>query len=369
MIVSILIFLVVLSVLILVHEFGHFIVAKRAGIWVEEFGLGLPPRAIGKKIGETIYSLNWLPFGGFVRLHGENVEEGITDKKRAFLYKSKKTRALVVTAGVIMNFLLAILAFTIVYSFSGFPAPVKTVKVLDIVQGSPALTAGIVVGDVIKKVNGHEIKDTTDFQNLIQESKGKKVILEIQSGGGDTTTVKHVTLAALQDKNDGRYYLGIVIPSDIFFPPVWQRPFYGAYYGFKDALSWGNIIARGLWNVITGIAAGQAPKELSGPVGIFAVTTEAAKNGILTLINFVGILSVNLAILNIIPFPALDGGRLLFIGIESIIGKKVVPKVEATIHTVGMIILLLILLAITIGDVKHLITAGGISNFLSTMGK
>ena len=119
MIVSILIFLIALSILILVHEFGHYWVAKRSGILVEEFGIGYPPRIFGKKIGETIYSINLLPFGGFVRLHGEMEEEGITNPKRAFLNKSKKVRASVVLAGVVMNFLLAIVAFAIVYSFTG----------------------------------------------------------------------------------------------------------------------------------------------------------------------------------------------------------------------------------------------------------
>ena len=168
----------------------------------------------------------------------------------------------------------------------------------------------------------------------------------------------------------GEGSLGVTITTtEIYFPPVWQRPFYGIYFGFKEAWFWGQTIVVGLWTIIAGLFKGQAPQGVSGPVGIFAVTTEAAKSGVLTLINFLGVLSVNLAILNIIPFPALDGGRLLFIGIESVIGKKVVPKVEATIHTIGMIILLALLLAITVSDIRHLIIAGGITNFLSTMGK
>lgn len=164
--------------------------------------------------------------------------------------------------------------------------------------------------------------------------------------------------------------MGVTITAtEIYFPPLWQRPFYGIYYGFKEAWFWGQTIVVGLWTIITQLFKGQAPQGVSGPVGIFAVTTEAARSGIMTLINFVGVLSVNLAILNIIPFPALDGGRLLFIGIESVIGKKVVPKVEATVHTIGMIILLALLLAITVSDIRRLITAGGINGFINSMTK
>jgi len=368
MIFSILIFLVVLSVLILVHELGHFITARHAGIWIEEFGFGLPPRLIGKKIGETIYSINALPFGGFVRLHGEQEEEGITNPKRAFLNKSKKVRISVIAAGVVMNFLLAIFAFTAVYSFSGIPRDMHQIKVIDISAGSPAASAGFIVGDIIKKVDGKELTNTNDFVKYIDTKKGQKVRIEMENIGG--LAGKKLTITPRVNPPAGEGPLGVVITNtEIYFPPIWQRPFYGIYYGFKEAIFWGQTIVVGLWTIIAGLFKGQAPQGVSGPVGIFAVTTEAARSGILTLINFVGILSVNLAILNILPFPALDGGRLLFIGIESIIGKKVVPKVEAAVHIVGMIILLALILAITIGDIRRLITAGSIGGFINSVVK
>jgi regulator of sigma E protease len=366
MLISILVFLLVLSVLILVHEFGHFIMARRAGILVEEFGFGLPPRLIGKKVGETIYSINWLPFGGFVRLHGENYEEGITNPKRAFLNKNKKTRVGIIVAGVVMNFLLGILAFAIVYSFSGIPKDTKTLKVVDVSAGSPAQSAGVVVGDVITKVGKDSVISVNDFIGKVGEQKGKSVNFEILRNGG---TVK-LQMKPRENPPAGEGPLGVTITTtEIYYPPVWQRPFYGVYYGFKEALFWGKNIAMGLGSIIVDAFHGHAPKDVSGPVGIFAVTSQAAKNGILTIINFVGILSINLAILNIIPFPALDGGRLLFIGIESIIGKKVIPKVEATIHSIGMIILLALILAITIGDIRRLIVNGGIDGFLKSVTK
>lgn len=370
MITSILVFLLVLSILILVHEFGHFIVAKKSGIMVEEFGLGIPPRLIGKKIGETVYSLNWLPFGGFNKLHGETDEEGITDTSKSFLHKSKKVRALVIIAGVIMNFLLGIVAFAIVYSFSGIPRDTGKLKVVDVSAGSPAQVAGLIVGDTITKVGTQSVTSSDDFIAKTAALKGKSTIFEVQRTiNGQTSTIK-VTLTPRINPPAGEGPIGVTITSmEIYYPPVWQRPFYGMYYGFKDALYWGETIILGLWGLIAGIFRGQAPQGVSGPIGIFAVTTEAAKSGILTLINFVGILSVNLAILNIVPFPALDGGRLLFIGIEAVTGKKGNQKVEAMIINIGFLILLALVIIISIGDVRRLITFKGIEGFINSMGK
>lgn len=362
MLISILIFLVVLSVLVLVHELGHFIMARRAGVWVEEFGFGLPPRIIGKKFGQTVYSINLLPFGGFVRLHGENYGEGVAKPRKSFLGKSKRARISIVIAGVVMNFLLALVCFSIVYLTSGIPKDTHQIKVVDISQDSPTVTPGLLVGDVIVGADGKSFTDTNNFINYVDGKKGQKVKLQTEN--------RTLTATPRENPPQGEGPLGIIISTtEIYYPPVWQRPFYGIFYGFKDALFWGRTIAVGLWSLIAGLFAGHVPQGVSGPVGIYAITVEAARSGIITLINFVGILSVNLAILNIIPFPALDGGRLLFIGIEAAIGKKVLPKVETTIHSVGMAILLFLILLITIGDVRHLISAGSINGFIDQMIK
>ena len=358
---SILVFLLVLSILIVVHELGHFIVARRLGIMVEEFGFGLPPRIFGKKIGETVYSINLLPFGGFVRLHGETTEEGVAHPRRAFLNKSKKVRVAVVVAGVVMNFILGVGAFAIVYSFLGIPRETDLVKVVEIASGSPAQIAGIIVGDTVKSVDKKEITTVDGFVSLIEQKKGKRTTLEVQR---DSET-KNITITPRESPPENEGPLGVVITTtEIYFPPYWQRPAIGVYYGFKEALIWGGRIVGGFAGIFKDLFAGVAPKDIAGPVGIFAITTQVARGGILELISFIGILSVNLAILNIIPFPALDGGRLLFIGIETFLGRKVMPKVEAIVHTVGMVILLLALLAITANDIRGLIKAGSLSNFV-----
>ena len=364
MITSIIVFVAVLSVLILVHELGHFFVAKRSGVWVEEFGFGLPPRVIGKKVGETIYSINLLPFGGFVRLHGENSDEALSDPKRAFLNQNKKKKVAIIVAGVIMNFFLAITAFSISYSFSGIPRQTENVKVVEVAEGSPAADAGLKEGDVVKEIEGKEVKTTEDFINIIEEVKGETVNVVLLREGQELTLPTNLR----EDPPQGEGAMGVVISSvETYFPPLWQRPFYGVYYGVRDAFYWGEVIIVSFVGMIANLFRGVVPKDVAGPVGIYALTSQAAQFGILALINFVGILSINLAVLNILPFPALDGGRLFFIIIEAIFGKKVLPKVEAITHTVGMAILLLLILAITFQDVRRLIMAGSVSGFIDSL--
>ena len=364
MLTSILVFFLILSILVLVHEFGHYWVAKKNGIWVEEFGFGLPPRVFGKKIGETIYSINLLPFGGFVRLHGENeLENGDGERERAFLSKSKKARFAVVVAGVVMNFLLAIFAFAIVYSFSGVPRETGQVKIVGINPDTPAAESGLKEGDIVLKIDG---KNANEADDVILEvtQKGGKHSLEVKSGD----VIKNFEVDTVKNEENGKWYMGVILTSlEIYYPPVWQRPFYGMYYGFKDAMFWGETVVMGFVSIFQNLFRGEVPKDIAGPIGIFAISSETSKMGILAVVNFMGILSVNLAILNIIPFPALDGGRLLFIGLESIFGKKVLPKIENYAHSIGFILLLGLLVAITYHDIRRLIFAGGIEGFINSM--
>lgn len=368
MIGSVLTFIVVLSVLVLVHEFGHFIMAKKSGIWVEEFGFGIPPRAYGKKFGETIYSINWLPFGGFVRLHGENTEDTVTDPKRAFLNKNKWTRSKIILAGVVMNFLLAIAIFSVSYSISGIPRNTGEVKIVESLEGSPAKEMGLESGDIAVSVDGQKISTNDEFIDLVEEKKGNEISLEVKKvDSGELSTLQ---IVPRENPPEGEGSLGVVISSsEFYYPPLWQRPFYGAYYGVKEAIFWGGVVITGFLSIFRDLFGGTVPKEVAGPVGIYALTSEAASFGFLTLINFVGILSVNLAILNVIPFPALDGGRLLFILIEGVLGKRVVPKVEAVIHTVGMVILIILIVAITYHDIANLISFGGVTGYINSVIK
>ena len=363
---SIIIFIVVLSILVLIHEGGHFFAAKKIGVWVEEFGLGLPPRAWGKKVGDTIYSLNWLPFGGFVRLHGENLEDTITKPGVAFLHKGKLARAFVIVAGVIMNLVLALFAFSVFYTFAGVPRDLGYVRVDEISKGSPAEEAGLALGDVIKNAGGEAVTQNDAFIKIIDDHKGQEVVVTYERGGEE----HEAKVIPRENPPAGEGALGVAISSsEIYFPPVWQRPIYGAYYGFKEAIFWGGAVISGLRGLVVDLIGGRVPQDLAGPVGIYQVTRETASLGILPLINFIGVLSVNLAIVNILPFPALDGGRLMFIIFEAITRKRVTPKIEAYIHAFGMGILLLLLLLITFFDVKRIGAAGQLPGILQQFFK
>lgn len=365
---SIVIFFVVLSVLVIVHEFGHFIVARKNGVLVEEFGFGLPPRIFGKKFGETLYSINLLPFGGFVKLHGELTEDNITDDKRAFLNKPKKVKIAVIVAGVVMNILLAIIAFAVVYSHYGIPREQGFVEVVGVLPDSPASISKIVVGERIYAIDGKEVFKKDEVTDI--SSKGGKHVLLVGSKDVDKKDLRKVTISTEFSEKDNRWYMGFLLSSEmVYFPPVWQRPFYGIYYGVKNSYQITKSIVTSLLGVFVKETRNELVQGTTGPVGLLALVDNIRKQGIYPLIDFMGLISINLAVINILPFPALDGGRLLFIFIEKLIGRKVIPKIEAAIHTIGMILLLGLIIAITIHDIQRLIAAGSISGFLESMMK
>ena len=367
MVLPVLTFIVVLSILVLVHELGHFFAARRAGVWVEEFGFGLPPRILGKKIGETIYSLNLFPFGGFVRLHGENTEEGVTDPKRAFLNKSKKARSTIILAGVFMNVVLALLCFSIVYSFSGIPRETDNVRVIEIREGSPAAESGLITGDIVREIEGVEVRSNDDLVRVTEENKGRQVNLKVERQGQSGLVELNAVPRENPPENEGR--LGVVISrTETYYPPIWQRPFYGVYYGFGESIFWAKLVAAGMFTIFSQLLLGSFPEGVAGPAGLYAITNEVAKLGILPLVNWLGIISLNLAFLNAMPFPALDGGRLLFIGIEKFLGRKVLPKVESWINSIGFALLIIFIIAVTIKEVR-LIKDLGLSGYVEYITK
>lgn len=358
---TLIVFIAILSILVFVHELGHFLVAKRAGIKVEEFGFGFPPRAFGIKKGETIYSLNWIPIGGFVRLYGEEEEEK-KEKGRAFYHKPKKIRILVILAGVVMNFVLAVLVFSAVYTKTGIPTKTDQVKVVGLVASSPADTAGLKDGDLVIMAGGEKIKDSQDFVTITQKLVGREMEIEIVREGEK----KVFKVRPRENPPAGEGPLGVVISSvEMKFYPIWEMPVRGALEGFKEALAWTSLIVGALgamfWQLVS---AGTVPKDVAGPVGIFQVTGQVAQGGILNILQFLGILSVNLAVINILPIPALDGGRLLFIGIEAITGKRIKAKVERWTHQIGMMLLLFLILLITYNDIVRILGTTSIGDRL-----
>lgn len=358
MILTIIVFILVLGLLIFVHELGHFITAKRAGIRIDEFAFGFPPRIYGKKIGETTYSINLFPIGGYVKIYGEE-GQGKNDK-RSFASKPVLKRGWIIISGVLMNFLLAALLLSLGF-WLGLPTEINDdqqdisnprVQIIQTAADSPAEQAGIMMGDVILQIQSEDEKLATtkvqQVQDFISQHKGQKLILTIQRG----KEIFEKEILARENPPNQQGPIGVALARTA----IVSYPFYIAFY--KGLISTINLTAAiilaflGLiWNLFT---AGKIPVEAAGPVGIFVLTGQAAKLGFIYILQFAALININIAIINILPFPALDGGRLIFLAIEKIKGKPVDQKIENWIHTAGFALLILFMIAITWRDiVKH----------------
>ncbi len=359
MLITALIFILILSILVMIHELGHFLVAKKFGIKVEEFGFGLPPRVFGKKIGETIYSINWLPIGGFVRLLGEDRDTpeaekaNLTElKERAFYNRPVWQRSLVLVAGVFMNFFLAVVVISYLFT-QGVMVPTQRVHVEKIQTGSPAEEAGLRQKDIIKIIKFTDKANLTQevvIKNgdaLIQTTRdhlGEKLILVIDRDGRELQT--EVTPRKDFPKDEGP--MGVEISSyEEKKYPLWQAPILGT----SEALSLSAELAKGLGKTVWKLITFQpVSKDVAGPLGIAEMTGQAVKFGEKAVLELLGLLSLNLAILNILPFPALDGGRLLFVLIEGVTGRRLRTNWERYIHQAGMAILLFLIVLVTVND-------------------
>ena len=351
------IFIAVLGILVLVHELGHFIMARRAGMKIEEFGFGFPPRLFGIKKGETIYSINWIPFGGFVKIMGEDGD--LRDQPGSFGSKPILARLKVVVAGVVMNILFAILLL-ILGNFFGLriglfddtiasQARDKKIQIIQVVADSPAEKSGLRVLDEIVGFldSGHEYKASTieEVQDFTSKHKGGKVIILIKSG----TEVFPREVLTRANPPEGQGSMGIVmaltgVVSYPWYEAVW-RGVYDAY-----VLSYNTVYGYGylLKNLFVNH---KLIAEVSGPIGIAGVTGQAARVGFSYLMQFVAMISINLAILNIAPLPALDGGRMVFLFIEKFRGQPMNKKIEAAVNSIGFALLITLMIYVTIKDI------------------
>ena len=363
---SILVVLITISLVILIHELGHFLVAKWVGVKVEEFGLGYPPRIIGKKIGETLYSINVLPFGGFVKLFGEQeadlrLKDKLAEnlKHRAFFNKGKKKRLAVIAAGAVMNFVLGMVAFSFVYSWAGIPEKVDYLTIDAVMPNSPAAEVGLQAEDRILTIDGREVRQVDEFVKLMDEKKDQEITLELTAKQGREWNLEQrrtVAVTPRKDPPEGEGALGILISNfDNIYYPFWQMPFRGAWVGIQEAISWGLVIFLGIWTMLVQLFTQGIAPQVAGPVGIYRITAAVSQQGLLALMRFTGILSINLAVINILPFPALDGGRLVFIFLEKVIGRRIKPVIEQWINSIGIIILIGLMLAVTFREVLDLL--------------
>jgi regulator of sigma E protease len=346
---DVVIFILALSVLVLVHEFGHFFAAKITGVKVEEFGLGLPPRIVAKKWRGTEWSLNWLPIGGFCKLYGE---DGDGKGKDAFNNKNPWAKGLIVLGGVLMNLVLAVVVFTVVYAVAGVPVVTDRVKILEVSGNSPAEKAGLRIGDWVESINGVKITTADQLTAEVGKYRGKEAKLEINRGG----QTQDLSVLVRENPPEGEGSMGIAISNTEMEKIKWYQFYKGVAAGFQEAYFWGKIIAVGVWQMVSGLAMGHVPKDISGPLGIYEATSSIKKSeGMLAVVHFFGIVSVNLAIVNVLPFPALDGGRIIFVVYEMLTKKKANQQFEALVNNLGMAILLSLIVVITVGDVIRLI--------------
>ena len=392
----------VFGLCVLVHEFGHFITAKWAGIRVEEFGIGFPPRLVGfrKRDGggweviwfggrrnaedtydnqkqspfsgtsggastvgasdHTIYSINFLPIGGFVRMPGENGDindpEGNYDP-RSFAAKSAGKRLIVLVAGVTMNVLLAMVLFTFAF---GFGEPKLLPQIGKVVPGSPAAIAGIHPGDTIVSINNQPIKFFSDLVTVVgnvikaDNNQHATVPISVQIKRVGSPEIITTTVNVREHPPAGQGAMGIVASGKVVFDsiPLWQAPIRGVQYTFDQTSSFIQAIGQ--------MIRGALPFQVVGPVGIVKITGEVAASvpdlGWWPILSLTAILSLNLAIVNILPFPALDGGRVVLVLIEVLRGgKRLKPEVEGIINFAGMLMLLTLMVVITFFDVKNLL--------------
>lgn len=352
---TVILFIVVLSLLVFVHEFGHFIAARRMGMKVEEFGFGFPPRLWGVKRGGTIYSINWIPLGGFVKIKGESGED--QHDPESFAGKPAWRRLLVLVAGVAMNWLLAwvLLSFTFMAGSpsvidGGLPASAtvrdEAVRVMTVLPESPAARAGITSGDTLVSVNGEMFQDAETARQFITERSGEGVTLVLKRENGETYEARLVAeeLPEVQTKAVG---IRLVTTALVSYPPHLAVVQGGAATIFttRDILFAFGGLLRDL------VTTGRVTGDLAGPVGIAVMTSEAASLGLVYLLQFAALLSINLAIINILPFPALDGGRVLFVLIEKLRRQAVDVHLETLAHNIGFMLLMVLILIVTYRDV------------------
>ena len=382
------IFLIVLGILVFVHELGHFLVAKGAGVKVEEFGFGYPPRALklGSKWG-TLFTLNWIPFGGFVKIFGENYEEnkeGLIDKKEqkhtvpalghkdnalgtvvfvpsSFTEVSKKWQAAILAAGVTFNIIFAWLILSLGFMI-GLPTPIDndygvavenpTLTVIEAISDSPAEEAGLKSGDKIKSLSFGEgqilsdlnLENTSDF---INKSQGE-ILVKIDRGG----EIIDFKITPNTKIEDDRKLIGISM--DMI--GTLSLPIHRAIYeGGKTTFDIAYATIYGIGDLVGKAIKGNPDiSQIAGPVGIISLVGDATKLGFVYLLTFTALISINLAIINLLPFPALDGGRIIFVIIESITKRPINPKIAGSLNTVGFALLILLMLIITYRDILRL---------------
>jgi len=324
--------IVVFSALVFFHELGHFSVAKLVGIKVHEFAIGMGPKLLGFKKGETDYSIRALPIGGYVRMEGEDEK---SNDARSFNNKSIGARIAVILAGPLMNIILGILLFTIIfYNVTGVP----TTVIEQTVPNTPAVVSGLEVGDKIVSINENPIDSWEQIVTEISESNGEIIEIEVMRGN----ELVQKSIVPEQDPETGQFRIGIV--------PTANK---SLSLAIKNSFSQTKMIALGIFDFFKGLITSRQDvlKDVAGPVGIINLVGQASRAGLIYVLQLAGLISINLAVMNLLPIPALDGSRILFLIIEALRGKPIDPEKEGFVHVVGFALLMLLMIMITYKDI------------------
>ena len=353
---DILIFIVVLLVVVLVHEWGHYITAKLCGMRVDEFGFGFPPKLFGVQKGETEYTFNLLPIGGFVKIFGEDSEEA-EGSPRAFTSRPRWAQALVLVAGVVMNIVLAWVLFSAVFIIGNQTvvspeeaSPKAALVITEVLPGGAAAEAGIPQGaEIVEVASGDEYAALTPegFRSFTETHE----VLSVTYRGGDTLVTVESTPRIMEESSQPIIGVGLALIDTVRLPVH-----IALYEGARATVVGLKSITVGLGSLVRDAVRGQADfSNIAGPVGIVGMVGDASSFGLTPLLTFVAFISLNLAVINLIPIPALDGGRLLFVLIEAVKRSPIHASWVMVLNTAGFFLLIALMIAVTYNDILRII--------------
>jgi regulator of sigma E protease len=352
-------FIIVLGILIFVHEFGHFLCAKLFGVKVLKFSLGFGPKLVGFQRGETEYLISALPLGGYVKMVGEQGDETVNDEdeSRSFANKPVWQRFIIVAAGPLSNLLFAVFVFFLVFAINGLPKPVENSVIGAVTASSPADQAGLKAGDVIASINGQATATWEEVADLISASQGKPISLEIKRGQEQLTTTAKPEISASRnifgEETGKRYMIGISRSDEVVYEPVSLGK--ALLTGF--AQTWGFIYLT-ILGIVKMIQAIIPASELGGPILIAQLAGKQLQQGWTSLAYFIGLISVNLGILNLLPIPVLDGGHLMFFTYEALRRKPVSQRAMEICQQVGLVLLATLMVFVFYNDIARLFHQG-----------
>lgn len=344
--------IVVLGLLIFVHELGHFLVAKWSGVTVLRFSLGFGPRLFGYKRGDTDYCLSLIPLGGYVKMLGEEPGDEIDERQRAtsFQFQPVSKRIAIVLAGPFSNFLLAIIIFALIYAFSGIPQ--LTPEIGSVSAGSPAEQAGLKAGDKVTSINGITINDWEELSGLIERLGEQPLTLQVERG--EEVMVIEVTPRVTAVNNIfgepiKRAVIGVTAAGKMIIKK--SDPLHAVYYSLVQTWHLSKLFVVTIGKLLEGVVS---VKTLGGPILIAQMAGQQANEGLLNLIHFIALISVNLAVLNLLPIPVLDGGHILFFVIEGLLGRPIGQKKIEWAQKAGMLVLLVLMVFVFYNDIMRL---------------